>query len=189
MEEIIKKKLKEMLKPKRYEHSVFVANEAKKLAKLYNVSEEKAYLTGLSHDIAKNFDYYDNEKWVKKYGIDEKWLAKENEKIIHAEVGALVVKEYFNFDDEMCNAIKYHTIGNEIMTTFEKIIFLADKIGRKELSKDLVKVKELAYIDLNKAMIFFIKKQQENFYKKGKDIHTITKALINNLLLGEKNGY
>lgn len=188
MEEKIKEKLKELVKPKRYEHSLLVANEAKKLAEIYNESEEKAYLTGLAHDIAKNFDCEENKKWIKKYGLDEKWLKRENEKLVHAEVGALVAKEYFNFDDEMCRAIKYHTIGNEIMTNFEKIIFIADKIGRKELDEDNIKIKDMAYKDLDKAIVYFLKKQQEKFLTKGKVLHPITIKLYNNLNKGVKNG-
>ena len=37
-------------------------------------------------------------------------------KMIHADIGAVVCKEWFNFSDEMCNAIKYHTVANEVMT-------------------------------------------------------------------------
>lgn len=45
MEDKIKEKLKELVKPKRYKHSMFVAEEARKLAKIYNEPVEKAYLT------------------------------------------------------------------------------------------------------------------------------------------------
>lgn len=186
MEEKIKEKLKELVKPKRYEHSLLVANEAKKLAEIFNESEEKAYLTGLAHDIAKNFDYEENKKWIKKYGLDEKWLKKENEKLVHAEVGALVAKEYFNFDDEMCRAIKYHTIGNETMTNFEKIIFLADKIGRKELDEDTIKIKDMAYKDIDKAMLLFLTYQEKKFTTKGKELHPETKKLVKKLEIAIK---
>ena len=188
MEDKIKEKLKELVKPKRYEHSILVAYEAKKLAKMYNESEERAYITGMAHDIAKNFDYEENKNWIEKYGLDEKWLKKENEKIIHAEIGALVAKEYFDFDDEMCRAIKYHTIGNVTMSRFEKIIFIADKIGRKELDGDTIKIKEMAYKDLDKSIVYFLEKQQQKFSIKGKELHPITVKLFNNLKKGVKNG-
>ena len=187
MEDKIKEKLKELVKPRRYEHSLLVANEAKKLAKIYNESEEKEYLVGLAHDIAKNFDGKENKKWIKKYGIDEKWLSKENEKLIHAEVGALVAKEYFDFDDEMCRAIKYHTIGHETMTNFEKIIFIADKIGREELDEEMSKVKDIAYKDIDKAMLLFLTYQEKKFITKGKELHPETKKLVKNLVIAIKH--
>ena len=64
MEDKIKEKLKELVKPKRYKHSMVVAEEARKLAKIYNEPVEKAYLTGLAHDIAKSFDNKENSSPV-----------------------------------------------------------------------------------------------------------------------------
>ena len=49
----IKKKLKKDLSHFRYDHSIRVAKEAKRLAKHYHIDKKKAYLTGLIHDIPK----------------------------------------------------------------------------------------------------------------------------------------
>lgn len=181
MVEEIKNKLKTLVNEKRYNHSLLVAEEAKKLAKIYNVDEDKAYLTGLCHDIAKDFTYEENKKWIEKYKLDSNLLDKNYEKLIHADVGALVVKEWYGFDDEMCNAIKYHTLGNNIMTTFEKIIFIADKIGRNKLSNELIQVKKLAYKDLNRSLLLFFEIQESFLKEDGKDLYPQTNELIKNL--------
>ena len=55
----IKNWLKEHLNNERYIHSLGCADSAKKLAKMYNLDEEKAYLAGLVHDCAK---CYSNEQ-------------------------------------------------------------------------------------------------------------------------------
>ena len=76
MEDKIKEKLKELVKPKRYKHSMFVAEEARKLAKIYNEPVEKAYLTGLAHDIAKSFD---NSNMLKsEKSISDNYIEKEH---------------------------------------------------------------------------------------------------------------
>ena len=181
MEDEIKTKLKTLVNEKRYNHSLLVAEEAMKLAKVYNVDENKAYLTGLCHDIAKDFSIEENKKWIEKYKLDNSLLNDDYKKLIHADVGALVVKEWYSFDDEMCNAIKYHTIGNSTMTTLEKIVFIADKIGRDELSTDLLKVKDLAYKNLDESLLLFFKEQKKYLNSTGKDLHPITKQLIKNL--------
>ena len=67
--EQIKNDLKNNLSQFRYEHSILVAEEAKKLANHYNIDEEKAYIAGLVHDIAKEFSDDENSKWIKKYII------------------------------------------------------------------------------------------------------------------------
>lgn len=40
--------------------------------------------------------------------------------------GAVIAKYKYGLDDEIVNAIKYHTTGKENMTILEKIIYLAD---------------------------------------------------------------
>ena len=51
--EKISKYLKENLSEKRYRHSLGVADEAVKLAERYHSDKEKAYISGLVHDCAK----------------------------------------------------------------------------------------------------------------------------------------
>ena len=109
--ETIKAELKNSLSPKRYNHSILVAEEAKKLAKHYHINEEKAYLTGLIHDIAKELTEEENIYWIKKGKLSKDLENKENINIKHADIGAVIAKEKYNLDDNICNAIKYNTIG------------------------------------------------------------------------------
>ncbi|MBQ2983518.1 MAG: bis(5'-nucleosyl)-tetraphosphatase (symmetrical) YqeK [Candidatus Gastranaerophilales bacterium] len=122
--------LQKNLTAKRYAHSLGCAETAQKLARIYKLDEEKAYLTGLIHDCAKNFDdekSLDIIKNIIKTGFQENEL--KNPKTYHAIVGTYVAKQEFEIDDpEIIQAIKNHTIGAVDMTLFDKIIFLADKI-------------------------------------------------------------
>lgn len=126
----IKTWLEENLSAKRMHHSQGCADTAKELAKLFNLDENKAYLAGLIHDCAKNFDdahLLDLIKNEIKEGFDPSEL--KNPKTYHAIVGAYFARKEFEIDDEeIISAIRCHTIGKTNMTTFEKIIFLADKI-------------------------------------------------------------
>lgn len=181
IKEKILAKLKDLVDEKRYRHSLLVASDAEKLAKVYKVDSDKAYLVGLTHDIAKNFSDEENLYWVNKYKLDKNLLDESYRKLIHADIGAVVVKEWFNFDDEMCSAIKYHTIAHSSMTTFEKIIFLADKIGRSNLNEELEEVKRLAYQDLDAAMLKFLETERVYLNSLGKDLYPETKILMDNL--------
>jgi len=122
--------LEKNLSAKRYNHSKGCAQTAKELAKYYNLDQEKAYLAGLIHDCAKNFK---DEKLLQiireeiKTGFNENEL--KNPKTYHAIVGAWIAKNEFEIEDEeILQSIRNHTIGSIDMTTFDKIIFLADKI-------------------------------------------------------------
>ena len=180
--EKIKKDLESNLSEFRFDHSIRVADEAKKLAKYYKLDEEKAYITGLIHDIAKEFTDEENEKWVEKYKLPKELLLPEFRNIIHADIGAVVAKELYGLDEEVCNAIKYHTIGHFPMNLLDKIIFLSDKIGRKVSKPYIEEIRNLIYKDLDEALKIFLIKQKQNLENSGEKIHPITLELLNSLL-------
>ena len=179
--EIVDEKVKELVKATRYEHSVLVSVEAEKLAKHYGVDSEKAKLTGLAHDIAKDFSDEDNEYWITKYNLDRGLLRSSYRKMVHADVGALVCKEWFNFSDDMCLAIKYHTVANDVMGLLDKIIFIADKIGRREIPEELKDLKKMAYEDIDKAMVYFLETEERYLEKNGGSLLPQTIRLLESL--------
>lgn len=177
----IKKDLKDNLSEFRYEHSIMVADEAKKLAEHYNLNVEKAYVTGLVHDIAKEFSDEENKKWIDKYQLPKELLLPEFRNTIHADIGAVVVKEWYGLDEEICNAIKYHTIGDISMTEFDKIIFMADKIARKVANPFIEKIRKLTYENLDEALKQFLVGQKEKIESSGGTFHPNTVELLRSL--------
>lgn len=173
--------LKNNLSEHRYEHSLLVAEEAKKLAHHYNYNEDKAYLAGLLHDIAKEFTEEENKKWIKKYNLSSELLLPELNKIVHADIGAVVVKELYNLDDDICNSIKYHTIGNVSMNNLAKIIFIADKIGRKKITPEMEEEKNLAYKNLDLAIALHLKNTEQKLKNTGKKLHPESQKLLNKI--------
>ena len=179
--EQIKEELKIVLSPKRYDHSLRVAEEAKALAKHYHINEEKAYLTGLIHDIAKELTEEENLYWIEKGNLSKELENIENLNIKHADIGAIIAKEKYNLDDDICNAIKYHTIGNKNMDLLAKIIYIADKIGREKIPETLKPVKELAYQNIDKALLYCLEKQKTRLKEKGIKMHDDTEELLKEL--------
>ena len=130
--------LKQNLSEERYLHTLGVAETAVELARMFNLSEEKAYLAGLLHDCAKGFS---NEKLLQiiteNLSIDECEMI--NPKTYHAPVGAFVAeKEFCATDEEILSAIRWHTIGKVEMSDFEKVIFVADKIENKTRPSSMI---------------------------------------------------
>ena len=139
---------------KRYNHSIGCAVTAKKLAQIFKLDEEKAYLAGLVHDCAKNSD---NEVLLKlireeiKTGFLESEL--KNPKTFHAIAGAYIIqKEFEIYDKEIISSVRNHTIGAVDMTLFDKIIFLADKIEPNSRDEKYSK-KQWKIIEKNKGVI------------------------------------
>ena len=176
--------LKENLSEERYEHSLGTADSAKLLAEQYGENSEKAYVAGLLHDCAKCFT---TEKLLEiieaNLAIEEAEI--ENYKTLHAPVSAYVAKTEFGVeDDEILSAIRWHTLGNPNMTTFEKIIFLADKVENR--------TRETWYADpireflkeengLNKAMLQCYKQTIKSLVDRDLKICPLTIEIYNSL--------
>ena len=73
------------------------------------------------------------------------------------------------------------------MDTLAKIIYIADKIGRKEIPKELMPIKDLVKKDLNDALIYFIEKQNKNLISKNITPHKNTEELLQTLKKQNKN--
>lgn len=142
----IEYKLEEMLPERRLKHSMNVSQCAVKLSEIYSYDMEKAKLAGLIHDCAKYFNDDQVEDSIKKFNIELDSLEENNISLSHSVIGSYVIQETFNIKDEdIINAVRYHTTGRENMTILEKIIYMADLIeeGRKFPLVD--KLRELAY--------------------------------------------
>ncbi len=147
-QQIVEKRLKKA----RYEHTVRVAETAIELAKKYEESTEKAALSGMLHDIAKCDSSHQLKDSINTFDLP-KILLDYNKELWHGPVGAnLVEKNYEVTDEDVLNAIYYHTTAREQMSKLEKIIFVADYIepGRKFPGVD--EVREVAKVDLDIAV-------------------------------------
>ena len=139
-------KLKEMLPERRLKHSLNVSKCAVKLSEIYNCDKEKAKIAGLVHDCAKYFNDEQIEDCIKKFNIELDPLEENNLALSHSVIGSYVAKEVFEIEDEeILNAVKYHTTGRENMTLLEKIIYMADLIEEGRYFPKVQELRELTY--------------------------------------------
>lgn len=167
--------LKEHLSEHRYIHSISVADTAKELAGRFNCDKDKAYIAGLLHDIAKQYNDDKLLELAKKYNIKLSKDDIDNKGIIHSYVGAYLAKEIFNIDDEIFNAIYTHSLGDYKMSKLQKIIFIADFIEpKRKFIKDIPEVVEASKEDLDKCLLLTFKRNIEYIKSKGQNIHKKT---------------
>ncbi|NMW85583.1 HD domain-containing protein [Peptoniphilus sp. AGMB00490] len=140
---------------KRFLHTIRVRDTSIELAKIYHVDVEKAEVAGFLHDCAK---IKDKDCLIKKAKENGLLLTREMQKapqIIHSYLGALFANKFYGIEDEdILNAIAYHTTGRANMSDLEKIIFLADYIEPMRNFDGVEKARELAKKDLDAAMYF-----------------------------------
>jgi nicotinate-nucleotide adenylyltransferase len=78
---------------------------------------------------------------------------RQDKKLLHAKTGAAAAKVLFGSPENICSAIRWHTTGKADMTLLEKIIYLADYIEPTRAFEGLDRLSELAYSDLDAAML------------------------------------
>lgn len=151
----IKKQLSKALDNKRYEHTIGVAYTAAALAMCHGEDIVKAELAGLLHDCAKCLD---NDKKIhicEKHNIQISDAEHRNPFLLHAKVGAhLAHKKYHIEDNDIINAILYHTTGRPEMSLLEKIIYIADYIEpARDQAPNLSMIRELSFHNLDRALV------------------------------------
>lgn len=168
------KDLKEKLGEYRYNHCLNVASISKSLAEIYNVDPTKAYITGLLHDIAKEFTEEENKYYLKKYHLPRRLLKDKYKKILHSYIGACYVKDVYNMDDDVVNAVKYHTTASPKMDMLSKIVFVADKIDPNKKYPGIEEERRLAYENIDAALKLCLENNIKKLANSGKKPHKDT---------------
>ena len=174
------------LSEKRFYHSVCTMQRAIEYAKIYGEDEEKIKLIAIAHDIAKQLKPEEVEKVVTKYNINLDDMEKENIALSHSKIGAAICKNEFGFDEDMCNAIAFHTTGRENMTTMEKIIFVADATGIDRNFEDTPEVYQLAKNNLDDAIVKVLKETIKEIIEKNRQMHLDTIKTYNYYIKNKK---
>lgn len=164
-EEVLER-IRPRMKEKRYLHTIGVADTAMKVAVQVGVDPQKAELAGLLHDVCK----YANLEWmadqIRSHQLDPRLLEHHHE-LWHGPVGSLVAKYEFGVEDEdILNAIMYHTTGRQGMSTLEKIIYVADMIEPSREFPEVDKLRDLAFEDLEVGMKYGIRHSIQFLVKK-----------------------
>ena len=179
--------VKERLSDKRFYHSECVMNRAIEYAKIYNENVDYAKLAGIVHDIAKEIPKEERIELAKKYGVQLDKIEINNTGLIHAKLGAKIAEKDLGLNQEICDAISYHTTGKDDMTALQKIIYLADFSGEDRNFEEAKYIYEMSKKDLNEALLFCFKYSINERIGKEKAIHPDTVNAYNYLLKDKKD--
>lgn len=180
-------KLRQLLTAKRFKHSLAVRNEAVRLAQYYNCNVQKAAIAGLLHDCAKDLRKRQMLQLCNEFGIVLDDICKKEKQLIHGPLGASIAKEQFEIQDEdILEAIYFHTTAKEGMTILTKIIYLADYIEPGRHFYGVESIRAIAYHNLNKAVLAAIDSTIKHVIAKGRLIHPRTIEARNHILLYEQ---
>lgn len=179
----IEKYLKSKLTPDRYTHVLSVRELALDLAKKYSADLQKVNFAALLHDCAKWMRTSEQYEAAANYEIQLDEVERHNPSLLHALIGVEFAVSHFDVDNpEILNAIRIHTTGSGKMTLIDKILYVADFAEPKRNHPEAHSVRELAYQDLNKAVLEVSRHKIEHLLAKGVLIHPYTIDAYNSAL-------
>lgn len=112
--------IKNNLPIKRVIHTAGVVICALKRAKELGLDKEKVRITATLHDCAKYLDYKSVEGFTLPDGVPEP--------VIHSFLGAFVAEKLGVTDEEIIDAIRFHSSGKANMSLLGRLLFVADMI-------------------------------------------------------------
>ncbi len=179
--------MKDRMPEKRYIHTIGVTDTAIELAKHFGEDSKKAEVSAILHDSCK----YADRDWMKQVIIEQQMdptLLEFHHELWHGPVGAYVAKTEFNVTDEdMLNAIRFHTTGRALQSNLEKIVYIADMIEPNRKFPGVDDLRAAANkLELDDLMIKCISHSISFLINKHQPIFPDSFKCYNNLLLQKK---
>ncbi len=166
--------LQERLKEGRVMHCRQTAKTAKELAEIYHIDAQKAELCGLLHDCARGYSFSEQKELAQPFLKQLAPLSDTDGMLFHGPAAAALAQQNWGIEEEeMLNALIYHTVGRPAMSPLEEIIFLADKIEPGRDYEGVAAIRELAKKDRKQAMAMLLQNNLAYLKQAGKEIHPL----------------
>lgn len=175
-------KVRDQLTEHRYQHTIGVMETAIVLAERFGADPRKAELAAIFHDYAKFRPKEEMRQIIVEQNMPAE-LLQYNSELWHAPVGAYLAEiEAGVTDQEVLDAIRYHTSGRIGMTLLDKIIYLADYIEPGRHFPGVEEVRQMAREDLDKALIQSMKNTIQFLMKKNQPVFPDTFNAYNSIV-------
>lgn len=126
------------------QHSIAVADEAARIAGVYDVDPDIARVAGLLHDWSRDITGPDLRASAQAHGIPITSVDEAVPYLLHAHVGAAELSEAFpELDIGVVNAVARHTLGSSDMTPLDMVVYLADMIEPGRSFEDVERLRGL----------------------------------------------
>lgn len=173
--------MKEILSEKRYNHCVRTKQMAEKLCERYNI-DRKAVIASYYHDICKEISLDEMIELVGNEYIKD-IDGMYNKSILHGYAGAKYLEKKMNIlDDEILNAVRYHTTGKKNMNDIEKVVYISDAIELGRNYPEVEKIREKVFENLNEGILMEIDYKIKMLIDKKVMIHKNTIEFRNELI-------
>ena len=173
---------KQALSDGRFYHTECVAKAALQLAQKHGIDGQKAVIAAYLHDILKERDEADLLQRLKASDIINFANIEKSPATWHAYAGGLYVRDELGLDEDIANAVMYHTAGRAGMRGLEKVIFIADYISEDREFLGVPEVRELAQTSLDEACVIALRNSIVHICKKFRHIDINSVEAFNELV-------
>ena len=153
---------------KRLRHTANVVTCALKKVKELNLDREKVITACSLHDVAKYMDYTKISGFSLPQGVPKP--------VVHAFLGAYIAKNFLKVnDEEIIDAICYHTSGKANMSLLSKLVFVADMLEEGRSYEGVEYLRSLyEKSDFETCFVECLKEEYIHLMNKGQDIFNET---------------
>ena len=137
----------------RINHSIGVKDMAVALGKKLGADTRKCEIAALFHDY---YRYDSNDDLILMMDPVDYQIYKDMPWSYHGLAAGNMIKEFGITDNDIINAIKYHTVGRKNMSLLEKIIYVSDFCEVNRTHEGSKEVRDTALVDFNKAFLMTI---------------------------------
>ena len=180
----VEARVAERLDEYRMAHTRSVKEECLRLAKLFALSQQDTALlaeAALLHDSTKALQIAEQATLAQILGIELTRDDLDSPATLHAITGAAMARVDFNAPHAVTAAIACHTTGKPGMTTFDKILYLADYMEPNRDFDGVEEMRRLVFEDLDKAMIMGLEMNVEDLTQRGVPVHKNTQGTLDEL--------
>ncbi len=173
----LENEIKGLLTDKRRKHTEGVMKAADELALRFGADREKARIAALCHDIFRGRDNETLNALIDEFGIDKRYT--DRPELSHSKLAAAALKRDYGIDDEdILNAVSYHTTGRAGMSKLEKTVFLADAIEEGRDYPGVDGLRKAAGQDLDRACLLSLRGTLAFLREQGKDDSVIDRDTL-----------
>ncbi len=173
----------------RFAHCRSTAFFAARLCRRYGLDEERGYVAGLAHDIAREWEPSRiGDAARADLGPDGMLDPIEESRpvLAHGRAAAWFLREHFGVTDrELLDAIRDHTLGRPGMNATARVLYLADYL---EPLREHVAERDRVFIlskDLDGALREAVHRELEHNRERGRPLAARTEALYHELIHGQ----
>ncbi|MBO4291633.1 MAG: bis(5'-nucleosyl)-tetraphosphatase (symmetrical) YqeK [Lachnospiraceae bacterium] len=168
------------LNPRRFSHSLSVADCARHLAQIHHIDLRQAEEAGLLHDCAKCLPLKEMQCIAIEHSLTDDPTILSSSALMHSLVGAWVARNKYGMaDPEVLEAISYHNTGHAGMSRLAMCVCLADSIEpTREHYPLLEQVQSLSELSLERALLLSLETTADFVRQRGKYLHPLTQNTI-----------